>query len=122
MASAFSRERYWEIHTKGASAGGGLYGLLMGVGLACLLVRNSGFTHWYPLCYYPFLLFGECIDWWVPYFSDSFVKARGLDYETKFFRTFKLILRKADKRTSDANHILLHLLTLVTTVGVYWSR
>jgi hypothetical protein len=94
----------------------------MGVGLACLLVRNSGFTHWYPLCYYPFLLFGECIDWWVPYFSDSFVKARGLDYETKFFRTFKLILRKADKRTSDANHILLHLLTLVTTVGVYWSR
>ena len=101
---------------------GAFNGLLMGVGLACLLVRNSGFTHWYPLCYYPFLLFGECIDWWVPYFSDSFAKARGLDYETKFSGTFKLIPHKADKRTPDANHILLHLLTLVTTVGVYWSR
>jgi hypothetical protein len=100
----------------------GFNGVLMGVGFVCLLARNSGFAHWYPLCYYPFLLFGECMDWWVPYFSDSFAKARGIDYEAKFSRTFKLIPRKANKRTPDANHILLHLLTVLTTVAVYWNR
>jgi hypothetical protein len=97
-------------------------GVMMGVGLACILGGNSGFTHWYPLYYYPFLIFGECMDWWFPYFSDSFARVRGLDYETKFSRTLKLIPHKAGKRTPDANHILLHLLTLVTTVAVYCNR
>ena len=117
-------ERYWEVQTKGNSVGGPAFnGVLMGVGLACLLVRNSGFqTLRRPLFYYPFLLLGECLDWWVPYFSDSFAKARGLDYETKFSRTLKLIPHEVDKRTPDADHIMLHLLTLATTVGVDWSR
>ena len=97
-------------------------GVLMGAAFACILMGNSGFTHWYPLCYYPFLLFGECMDWWVPYFSDSFAKARGLDYEAKFARTLKLIPHKDGRRTPDANHIVLHVLTLVTAIGVYWNR
>jgi hypothetical protein len=44
-------------------------GLLMGTGLVCVLVGKAGFSHWYPLIYYPFLLMGECIDWWIPYFQ-----------------------------------------------------
>ncbi len=101
----------------------GFNGLLMGMALICVLVRNSGFPHWYPLCYFPFLLFGECMDWWIPYFSEPFAKARkSLDYDAKFSRTLKLIPHKPGKRTPDANHIVLHFLTLLTTVAVYCDR
>ena len=69
----------------------GINGILMGTGLACLLFGNSGFSHWYPLIYYPLLLVGECVDWWIPYLSPSFADARKIwDYDSHFSRTLKL--------------------------------
>ena len=101
----------------------GFNGLLMGTGLACLVIKNSGFFHWYPLIYYPFLFVGECLDWWIPYLSESFAKARKIwEYDAKFSRTLKLIPHKSGKRTPDANHIVLHALTIITVVVVYLER
>ena len=51
-------------------------GILMGVGLYCLMKENVGFYHSFPLIYYPILFVGECLDWWLPYFSPSFARAR----------------------------------------------
>ena len=98
-------------------------GVLMGTGLFCLIAGNSGFFHWYPLVYYPFLFVGECMDWWLPFFSESFAKARKIwDYEAKYGRTLKLIPHQAGKRTPDANHTVLHLATVITIIAVYWDR
>jgi hypothetical protein len=44
------------------------------------------------------------------------------DYDTHFSRTIKLIPHTAGKRTPDANHIVLHLLTFLTIFAVYFSR
>jgi hypothetical protein len=100
-----------------------LNGLLMGTGLICLIVGNSGFTHWYPLIYYPFLFVGECVDWWIPYFSPTFAKARKIwDYESRYARTFKFLPHQAAQRTPDANHTVLHLATVATIVIVYLDR
>lgn len=98
-------------------------GVLMSIGMICLIINNSNFTYWYPLIYYPFLFMGECIDWWIPYFSESFAKARKIwDYEKRFARTFKLIPHIKGKRTPDANHIVLHFLTVLTVICVYIYR
>jgi len=98
-------------------------GLLMGTGAICLMAGNSGFSHWYPLIYYPFLFVGECVDWWIPYFSEGFAKARKVwDYDSKYGRTLKFIPHKAGKRTPDANHTLLHLATVFTIVAVFLDR
>ena len=91
--------------------------------LTCLLCGNAGFSHWYPLAYFPFLLLGECVDWWIPYFSESFAKKRKIwDYESRFGRTTKLIPHRPGKRTPDANHIILHSLTILATIIVYFDR
>ena len=101
----------------------GINGLLMGTGLTCLVVGNSGFSHWYPLVYYPFLFVGECVDWWIPYFSESFAKSRKIwDYDAHFSRTLKFISHKPGVRTPDANHTVLHLFTVATIVVVYIER
>ena len=101
----------------------GINGLLMGMGFLCLLQANTGFAHWYPLFYYPFLLLGECVDWWIPYFSQAFAEGRKIwDYDSHFSRTFKLIPHRPGKRTPDANHIVLHSLTLITLLVVYLDR
>ena len=98
-------------------------GVLMGIGLLCLMARNSGFAHWYPLVYYPFLLFGECMDWWIPCFSEPFARARKIwDYDEKYSRTLKLIPHQPGKRTPDANHTVLHLATVLTVLAVYLAR
>jgi len=101
----------------------GMNGLLMGTGVLCLLSGNSGFIHWYPLIYYPILLAGECVDRWIPYFSPTFANARKIwDYEAHFSRTLKLIPHQPGKRTPDANHTVLHLMTIATVVAVYLER
>lgn len=101
----------------------GINGLLMGTALLCLINGNHGFSHWYPLIYFPFLLVGECVDWWIPYFSESFARSRKIwDYDAHFARTLKLIPHKPGKRTPDANHIVLHALTVITCVAVYLDR
>lgn len=101
----------------------GINGLLMGTGLLCLLNKNAGFAHWYPLIYFPFLFIGECVDWWIPYFSESFAKKRKIwDYDAKFSRTFKLIPHAPGKRTPDANHTVLHLLTIITVIFIFMER
>lgn len=98
-------------------------GLLMSVGVACLASGNSGFLHFYPLVYYPLLFVGECVDWWIPFFSPSFANARKIwDYESHFSRTLKLIPHRPGKRTPDANHTVLHILTIATIVVVYMER
>jgi hypothetical protein len=98
----------------------GFNGVLMGTGLICLILSNSGFSRWYPILYYPFLFVGECFDWWIPYFSESFAKSRRIwNYEAHFARTVKWIPHRPGKRTPDANHIVLHLLTIITILMVY---
>ena len=95
----------------------------MVTGALCVFAGNDGFMHWYPLIYYPFLLLGECLDWWFPYLSPAFAKARNAwDYEAKFSRTTKLLAHQPGRRTPDANHIVLHLLSIVTAVIVYYDR
>jgi hypothetical protein len=101
----------------------GTNGLLMGTGTLCMIVGNSGFFHYYPLIYYPFLFTGECFQWWLPYLSEKFAQSKvNFDYEALFARTTKLIPHKPGKRTPDANHIVLHLMTVVTIVLVYLDR
>jgi hypothetical protein len=101
----------------------GTNGLLMGLGVLCLVQGNAGFFHYFPLIYYPFLFTGECFQWWLPYFSDEFAKRKvNFDYEKLFSRTTKLIPHKIGKRTPDANHIVLHLITIITIILVYWER
>jgi len=101
----------------------GTNGLLMGTGALCVIMGNSGFFHWYPLIYYPFLFSGECFQWWLPYFSEKFAQSKAnFDYDALFSRTTKLIPHKPGKRTPDANHIVLHLMTVVTIVLVYIDR
>ena len=101
----------------------GFNGLLMGAGVASLVGGNTGFPHYFPLIYYPFLFVGECVDWWIPYFSDSFAQARKMwDYDAHFARTVKLIPHQPGKRTPDANHTVLHLLTVITIIVVYIER
>jgi hypothetical protein len=101
----------------------GTNGLLMGLGALCLIMGNTGFFHWYPLIYYPFLFSGECFQWWLPYFSEKFSASNiNFDYERLFARTTKLIPYKTGKRTPDANHIVLHLITVVTVILVYLDR
>lgn len=97
--------------------------VLMGTAAVCIICGNSGFFHYYPLIYYPFLLFGECVQWWLPYFSEKFSHSKvNFDYEKLFGRTTRLIPNKPGKRTPDANHIVLHLITIITTIFVYWDR
>ena len=101
----------------------GSNGLLMGLGLFCLAWSNHGFFYWYPLVYYPFLLSGEVFQWWLPYFSEKFAKGNvNFDYESKFSNTITLIPHRPGKRTPDANHIVLHAITIITVVIVYWER
>jgi hypothetical protein len=97
--------------------------MLMGLGVMCLISGNTGFFHWYPLIYYPFLFTGECMQWWLPYFSEKFAQSKvNFDYERLFGRTIKLIPHQPGKRTPDANHIVLHFLTVITIILVYLDR
>ena len=97
--------------------------VLMGLGIICIAFGNKGFYHYYPLFYYPFLLTGEFFQWWLPYFSDKFAKANmNFDYDLRFSNTKKLIPHKAGKRTPDANHIVLHFISLVTVILVFVDR
>jgi hypothetical protein len=101
----------------------GTNGLLMGLGALCIIRGNTGFFHYYPLIYYPFLLSGEFFQWWLPYFSEKFSRSGiNFDYDALFSRTTKLIAHKTGKRTPDANHIVLHLITLITVILVYLDR
>ena len=98
-------------------------GILMGLGVFCLFQNNAGFYHYYPLIYYPFLFSGEFFQWWMPYFSKEFAKSKfNFEYEKRFSRTLKLIPHQAGKRTPDANHTILHLLTLIAIVVVFADR
>ena len=98
-------------------------GLLMGAGTSCVILGNKGFFHYYPLIYYPFLFSGELFQWWLPYFSEKFAQSKvNFDYEHLFGRTTELIPHKTGKRTPDANHIVLHLMTVLTIVVVYLDR
>jgi hypothetical protein len=97
--------------------------LLMGLGVFCLTQNNTGFFCYYPLIYYPFLFTGECLQWWLPYFSVEFAKSKtNFDYERLFSRTTKLSAHKPGRRTPDANHIVLHLITIMTIILVYMDR
>jgi hypothetical protein len=97
--------------------------LLMGLAAFCIIQNNAGFFHYYPLIYYPFLFTGECFQWWLPYFSVEFAKSKAnFDYERLFSRTTKLITHKPGRRTPDANHIVLHLITVMTIILVYMDR
>jgi hypothetical protein len=95
-------------------------GLVMGLGVLSLVKGDTGFYKYYPLAYYPFLLTGEFFQWWLPYFSTSFAKSKyNFDYEPRYSRTFKFLPHQSGKRTPDANHMILHFLTLVTVILVY---
>ena len=101
----------------------GSNGLLMGAGVLCLLLPNKGFCHFYPLFYYPFLFTGEISQWRLPYFSDKFSKMRlGDDFDIRFARTIKLFKTQNGKQLPDANHIILHFLTLITLILVFVDR
>jgi hypothetical protein len=101
----------------------GSNGILMGLAFACILISNKSFFHYYPLFYYPFLLFGEFFQWWLPFLNDKFAKSKvNFDYDRLYSNTLKLIPHRAGKRTPDANHIVLHLLSVITTVTVYFDR
>jgi len=101
----------------------GTNGLLMGCGALCLLMGNTGFFHYYPLIYYPFLLCGEFFQWWLPYFSKRFAKSSiNFDYERLFGHTTKIIPHKPGERTPDANHTVLHLITAIMVTLVYLDR
>jgi hypothetical protein len=101
----------------------GSNGLLMGFGVICLLLPDKGFFHFYPLFYYPFLFAGEIFQWWLPYFSDKFSKMRlGDDYEIRFARTTKIFKSRNGKHLPDANHTLLHALTVITLILVFVDR
>jgi hypothetical protein len=101
----------------------GTNGILMGLGIACMIHANTGFYHYYPLIYYPFLLSGEFFQWWFPFFSVRFSKSSiNFDYERRYARTVKFIRARAGVRVPDANHTVLHILTLATTVLVYADR
>jgi len=95
----------------------------MGTGALCVIMGNSGFFYWYPLIYYPFLFSGELFQWWLPYLSEKFARSKAnFDYDALFSRTTKLIPHTPGKRTPDANHVVLHLMTVVTIVLVYIDR
>ena len=101
----------------------GSNGLLTGTGAFCLIMGNSGFCHYYPLFYYPFLLSGEIFQWWLPYFSAKFAEKQvNFEYESRFSDTTKFIKHYPGKRTPDANHTVLHLLTVLTVVLVFIDR
>ena len=101
----------------------GTNGLLMGTGALSIIIGNSSFFHYYPLIYYPFLFSGELFQWWLPYFSEKFAQSKvNFDYDALFSRTTKLIPHKQGKRTPDANHIVLHFITVVTIALVYIDR
>jgi hypothetical protein len=101
----------------------GVNGVTRATGLVCLIAGNAGFAHWYPLIYYPGLFVGECVDWWIPYLSPRFAKARkAWDYDRHFARTVKLIPHQPGKRTPDANHIVLHAMTVAAIIVVYLDR
>jgi hypothetical protein len=98
-------------------------GSLMAVAICSLTAANVGFSHWYPLIYFPFLFVGECVDWWIPYFSPSFAKARKIwDYDSRYSRTIKWIRHVPGRRTPDANHTTLHFITLIAWVFVLLDR
>jgi hypothetical protein len=102
---------------------GGTNCLLMGIGLLCIVIGNHGFYHYYPLFYYPFLLTGEIFQWWLPYFSKKFARSQvNFEYETRFSHTTKIIPHKEGRRTPDANHILLHLITVITVIFIFVDR
>jgi hypothetical protein len=97
--------------------------VLMGLGALCIIRGNAGFFHYYPLIYYPFLLSVEFFQWWLPYFSEKFSRSGvNFDYEMHFSRTIKLIPHKTGKRTPDANHIVLHFITVAAVILVYLDR
>jgi hypothetical protein len=101
----------------------GSNGLFMGIGVLCLLLPNKGFFHFYPLFYYSFLFAGEIFQWWLPYFSDKFSKMRlGDEYEIRFARTTKIFKSRNGKHLPDANHTLLHALTVITLILVFVDR
>jgi hypothetical protein len=101
----------------------GSNGLLMGIGVICLLLANKGFFHFYPLFYYPFLFAGEIFQWWLPFFSDKFSKMRLEDeYEIRFSRTTKIFKSRNGKHLPDANHTFLHVLTVITLILVFVDR
>ena len=102
---------------------GGTNGLLMGTGLVCLMISNKGFPHYYPLIYYPFLFTGEIFQWWLPYFSEHFAKSQvNFEYERLYSSTTKLLKHYEGKRTPDANHSLLHLITVAAVIFVFIDR
>ncbi|MDR3694393.1 hypothetical protein [Mucilaginibacter sp.] len=101
----------------------GTNGILMANGTLCIVFGNTGFHHYYPLIYYPFLLSGEFFQWWLPHFSAKFAASKvNFDYERLFGRTTKLIPHKPGKRTPDANHIVLHTITVITVIVVCLDR
>ena len=98
-------------------------GALMGTGCVCLVIGNYSFFHYYPLFYYPFLLTGEVFQWWMPYWFKKFAKADfNFEYDKRFANTTKFITHHQGQRTPDANHIILHLITVLTLVLVYIDR
>ncbi len=95
-------------------------GLVMGSGVLFLLQGYTGGYKYYPLIYYPFLLTGEIFQWWLPYFSPGFAKSKhNFDYGSRYSRTLKWLPHCAGERTPDANHTVLHLLTMITVVLVF---
>ncbi len=63
------------------------------------------------------------MQWWVPYFFPQFAQSKvNFDYDAKFSRTVKLIPQHPGRRTPDANHTVLHLLTLCVLVLVFIDR
>lgn len=97
----------------------GINGVLMFIGVLSILATKK-ILYWYALFYYPMLFVGECVDWWIPFFSKSFaIKRKIWDYEKHFGHTLKIIPHIPGKHTPDANHIVLHIITIITIIAVY---
>jgi hypothetical protein len=94
-------------------------GITMGLAVICLFSNKPGFSHHYPLVFFPLLLLGEALSWWVPFVFPS-ERHRKL-YDSHFSRTFKFF-SVAGKPTPDANHVVLHLLTVFSAIVVYVQR
>ncbi len=113
--SKFSRKDLW--------LEAGTNGLLMGIAFICVICKNTGFYHYYPLIYYPFLLSGEFFQWWAPFLSKDFSKSKvNFDYEKRYSRTIKMFSVEENDRVPDANHIVLHIITIFTTLLVFADR
>lgn len=74
-------------------------------------------TYSFPKIYFPVLLAVEFYIWWIPYFLGKRTKRNRTAEVSK--DTLKILPPIKNHPIPDCNHLVLHLLTLVTTLLVF---